>query len=168
MSTLRRRVREVCSWMASAFAEFSITSIYSLSSIAVGILLLRFKAESTWFEALSLNAMQGELMIASIAMMGPLAYSVVAEPPIKHKRFFQFFVLLFTLLAVTIYVANKISGDIDAGFMISSSAIALIFSLVLNYFATYVNHSVKKPGDKMRDSTIKNVRAYAEHARGRE
>ncbi|WP_146064605.1 hypothetical protein [Billgrantia desiderata] len=167
MASFRRRVRDIWGWMCSAFAEFSIISVYALSSIAIGILLLRFTADNSWFDAVALNAMQGELMIASIAMMGPLAYSVVAEPPIKYRRFFQFFVACYTLLAVAAYVANKLVANIDENFMVTSSIAALLFSLSVNYFATYVNHSVKRPDDKMRDSTISKARAYAEHARGR-
>lgn len=167
MASFRRRVREVWSWMCSAFAELSITSVYALSSIAIGVLLLRYTSNNTWGDAVSLNAMQGELMIASIAMMGPLAYSVVAEPPIKYKKFFQFFVLVYTLIAVSVYVANKLSSQMDAGFMVSASFAALLFSLAVNFFAKYVEHSVKRPDDKMRDATINNARAYAAHARGR-
>ncbi|MBY5930801.1 hypothetical protein KUV86_16970 [Halomonas sp. DP8Y7-3] len=167
MSSIRRRFRDVWRWMCSAFAEFSIISVYALSSIAIGILLLRYTADNTWFDAVSLNAMQGELMIASIAMMGPLAYSVVAEPPIKYRRFFQFFVAVYTLMAVTAYVANKLVNDMDESFMVNSSVVALFVSLLINYFATYINHSVKRPDDKMRDSTISKAQAYAAHARGR-
>lgn len=163
MKFARREVRDVWSWMCSAFAEFSITSIYALSSILIGILLLRYIADNTWFRAISLNALQGELMIASIAMMGPLAYAVVADPPIKYKTFFQLVVLMYTLFAFGVYVANKLVDSMNHEFMVNASIVALVFSLVINYVATYINHSVKRPDDKMRDSTIRKAAAYAAH-----
>lgn len=107
-------------------------------------------------------------MIASLAMMGPLAYSVVAEPPIKFRPFFQLIVLFYTLIGVSIYVANKMGSAIDGSMMIYVSAGALVIALVLNLITTISNHHTKGPADTMRDSTLDKARKYAEHAAGRD
>lgn len=171
MSSVRKVFRDPRRWfrgaVGSAFAEFSITTLYALSSILIGILLIGVQATSSWYDALSVNARQGEVMIASLAMMGPLAYSVVAEPPIKYRSAFQLVVLFYTLVGVSVYVANKLTSIIDGEMMVYMSSGALVIALVLNLITTISNHHVKGPADTMRDSTLTKARQYAEHAAGR-
>lgn len=170
-SNLSRLYRDPKRWfrgvLGSAVAEFSITTLYALSSIMIGVLLLGMQPSNSWYDAISVNARQGELMIASLAMMGPLAYSVVAEPPIKFRKLFQLIVLFYTLIGVSIYVSNKMGSSVDSEMMVSFSLFALTIALILNFVTTIINHHAKGPADTMRDSTLNKARKYAEHARGR-
>lgn len=159
------RLRKI---VGSAMGELVITTLYALSSIIITTLILTAQDTYTFSDALVSNAQQGEMLIAAIAMAGPLAYSLVAEPStIKWKVTFQAVLTLFTLFAISIYITTKTTNDINDTFLTTSSLAALFVGIGLHAFTVFSNHSAKLPGEKMKEESQNKIDEYEKRVKNR-
>ncbi|WP_146742488.1 hypothetical protein [Onishia taeanensis] len=158
---LRKRV-------ASSFFEFLITALFAFASIGLSVLWLTFNESTTLHDALYANFSDGEVLIASIALLGPVAYSVVGDPPIKFKGIIQISLFSFCAWWGLLYISVKSPGSTDTSILMHSSWISVVVSCVMLFGVIYYNNTQKKdPGEVMSDQNKEYANSYAAHVKGR-